>query len=146
MKSILLASLALIGSLTFASSPEFKTLAVSRVSNATFQFTVFSPRPGLVSFKNYEATRGFPRVGGDLVEAIRWYYSPVSFADVTPESPYVEVWMNMNTIAIPPVGIGGLQSGDRYYFKVGLATREGDLVYFTNDYETEMARNSVVVD
>lgn len=149
MKSLILAVVMLVASLVVSVSSAVAEIpmasSVKLAVDATFQFHVFSPRAGLVSFKDYEAAAGFPRVNGELVEGIRWYYSPVSFDDVTPDSPYVEVWMNLNNLMIPPVGIGGLRSGERYFFKVGLATRHGELVYFTNEYETQMARNSVLV-
>ena len=120
-------------------------MAAQAYPTADFDFAVTSPRPGLVTFGDFIAAPGFPNVRGAWVQAVRWYYSTDGFAAITPDSPYIEQWLDPRDGSLPPLGIGNLPSGVRYYFKVGLATRDGGLVYFTNDYETDMARHSVVV-
>jgi hypothetical protein len=145
MKALILVAAMMLG-LNVQATPVKQVNAKQSANFVTpdFDFTVTSPRAGLVTFTNFVAINGWPFVRGNLVSTIRWFYSTEGFDDITPETQYVEQWLNRDN-SIPVLGIGNLTPGVRYYFKVGLATRTGEMIYFTNDYETDTTRHSVVV-
>ncbi len=127
----------------FTALPTF-SFASAKVGDS-FDFKVISACKGCVNFDELSVSSQFPVLEDGVASFVRFYYSDVKFENVTENSPYVETQIDINGSSISYVKLGNLVSGQRYYFKVGLATNEGKLIFFTSNESVKFEMHSIVV-
>lgn len=114
-----------------------------------FEFGVQSPAKGQIGFTNFMVMPEFPQLDGRTAVAVRFYFSDVDFASVTPSSQYIELPVEVNPnetyFALPRVLLGNWTSGVRYYLKAALVDRNGAVLSFTPDTYVDPNENSIVV-